>query len=120
VARPRETAPPVVETPTIQRHRERGWSRVWFWTGAATTAALATGAVITGSLALSRSNEYNDPKTSAARRQEILNSGPALAHTTDALIGLGVVAAGTTVWLYFKTDWSVTPTPYGVAVAGRF
>jgi PEGA domain len=112
------TAPIVGQTDT-ERHEE-GLSKAWFWTGVGTTVVLAGTTVALGSVALSRSNEYNDPTTTPTRKMELLSSGPGLAHATDALLAATVVSAGVTVWLYFKTDWGVTPTPNGVAVAGRF
>ena len=110
------------EPPTLERERRasEGIGRGWFYSGLTATALFATTAIITGGVALSESNEYNDPKTSPARRQVLLDRGPTLAHTTDAFLALTALAAGTTVWLYFKTDWRVTPTPSGVSVAGRF
>src|SRR5262249_49727576 len=102
------------------RSAQRGLSPKWFWTSAALTATLGAGATVVGILALSESNEFSDPKTTATRRAELASRGPDLALATDALlIGTGV-AAGVTLYLFFKTDFAVTPTPGGVAVAGRF
>jgi len=130
------TPPPVVAPPPAQtemqpnvalgpqidteRQHEGKLSKVWFWTGVGTTAVLAGTTIIVGSVALSRSNEYNDPTTPAARKAELLQSGPGMAHATDALLATTIVAAGVTTWLYFKTDWGVVPAPNGVAVAGHF
>lgn len=124
------TAPPAQESmqpnvalgPQIdtERQHEGKISKTWFWTGVGVTGALAATTIIVGSVALSRSNEYNDPTTPAARKQELLNSGPGMAHATDALLVTTIVSAGVTTWLYFKTDWGVVPSPNGVAVAGHF
>jgi hypothetical protein len=108
------------EAPAVDRGGEHGVSRVWFWSSLGVTAAAATGAILVGSLALSESSEYNAASTPPARRQELLDSGPGLAHLADALLGATVVGAGVTLWLYYKTDWHVAPTPYGIAVAGHF
>jgi hypothetical protein len=112
--------PPRAPPPTVVERPSQGLSKAWFITGVVVTGGLATATAIVGATALSNSNEYNDPKTSPARRQTLLNSGPGLAHATDGLLIGTIVAAGVTTWLFFKTDWGVTPTPGGVAVAGHF
>jgi hypothetical protein len=122
VSPPRELQPRVALVPQsdTERPHEGKLSKAWFWTGAGTTAALAATTIVVGSVALSRSNEYNDPTTAPMRKQELLDSGPGMAHAADALLFTTLAAAGVTVWLYFKTDWGVTATPNGAAVAGRF
>jgi hypothetical protein len=119
-ASPSSAATPRATDVVVEPPADRGIARGWFWAGAGTTAALATATIILGTIALSDSSEYNDPATSSARRKQLLDSGPGMAHATDALLGATAVAAVTTLWLYFKTDWGVAPTPNGLSLAGRF
>jgi hypothetical protein len=87
----------------------------------ATTGALLATATVTGVMALSKSNAYNDRSSPDYMNPTVRDSGQTLATTTDVLLILSAVSAGTTVFLYFKTDWgTVHATPSGVALAGRF
>jgi hypothetical protein len=85
-----------------------------------TTLAVATGAIVTGTLALSDSQEYEklDPRSPQAR--ELADRGSTLATVSDVLWATTAVAAGVTVIFLFKTDWGVSPTPGGLALSGRF
>jgi tetratricopeptide (TPR) repeat protein len=124
VARQTDSEVPALRAPAAHEGdhpaQHKGLSKAYFWTGVAVTGALGVSAITTGSLALSRSSEYNDPATSIARRQQLLQTGPTMAHTTDILIGLTAVGALTSTYLYFKTDWKLAAGPTNVALVHRF
>jgi len=83
-----------------------GIDPLWFWLTAGTAGALAVGGAATGGYVLSLKDEYDDPATSSARRDEIKSSGDPLRVATDALFGAaGAVALGALTLLLF-TDFS--------------
>lgn len=83
-----------------------GLDPLWFWLTAGTAGALAVGGAATGGYVLSLKDEYDDPATSPARRDEIKSTGDPLRVVTDALLGAaGAVAIGAIALAVF-TDFS--------------
>jgi len=83
-----------------------GLDPLWFWLTAGTAGALAAGGAATGGYVLSLKDEYDDPATSPARRDEIKSTGDPLRVVTDALFGAaGAVAIGAIALAVF-TDFS--------------
>jgi tetratricopeptide (TPR) repeat protein len=74
---------------------------LWVWTGIAASAALLGAGFVTGQLASSRSNEYNDPSTNIDRREELKDSGETLRTASIATLSVGgLLAIGTLVYYY--------------------
>jgi hypothetical protein len=84
---------------------------------------------ITGSVALSKDSDYNDPNTPHGELQDLKDSGEGLRTAANVTFGLGLAAAIGTAALYVFTDFeskdravSATPTADGgmVVYGGRF
>jgi hypothetical protein len=87
------------------------------WVGVGITGVLATGAVITGALALERRSAFqgmNDGSDPAAA-EDVRDQGTALNVTTDVLALGAVVAAGVTAVLFFTRP----EVERGAPLAGR-
>lgn len=100
------------------------------YVGLGVTGGLAIGATITGLLAMSKHNTFEDDGADAATRDDARESGKTLALITDAMI-IGAVAAATyTAFYYFavyrKRERSISIVPAassdaaGLAITGRF
>jgi hypothetical protein len=83
-----------------------GLDPLWFWIAAGAAGGLAIGGAATGGYVLSLKDEYDDPATDPARRDEIRDVGDPLRIVTDALFGAAAAAAVAAVTLVFFTDWS--------------
>jgi len=123
--KPEEEEQPVQET-------EESPKRVWTWVAYGIGGAATLGAIITGSIALSRradiTPECNDNVCPDTLKDDA-DTVDALAITTDVFIGFAVAgAAAGTVLYFFEPEWfgevSVTPSAgsehIGLAVGGRF
>ena len=78
-------------------------SRVWLWTGVGVTTALFATAAVTGVLARSKNNTYNDPTTSIAERRSLKDTGETLETVSWTMVGVGAAAAAGTAVLYWLT-----------------
>jgi tetratricopeptide (TPR) repeat protein len=125
------------ESPLPDRPVEaRPPSDTQLYVGLGVTGGLAIGATITGLLALSKHNTFEDDTADPATRDDAQSSGKTLALVTDAMI-IGALAAGTYTAFYYFTVYkkgksgadekasvsvipAVTPTAAGLAIGGRF
>lgn len=103
--------------------------------GLGVTGGLAVGATITGLLALSKHNTFEDDGADAAAREDARQSGKTLALITDAMI-IGAVAAATYTTFYYVAVYkkrkdssagkdvalvpAASPGGAGLAITGRF
>ena len=112
--------------------QEESPERVWTWVAYGVGGAATLGAIITGSIALSKramiTPDCND-NVCPDRLKDDADTVDALAVTTDVFISFAVVgAAAGTVLYFFEPEWfgevSVTPSAgsehIGLAVGGRF
>ena len=106
-----------------------GLSPVYFWSGVGLTGALTIATAVTGVLALSKSDSFNDPNTPPDEREDLRSSGETLSTAANVSFGLALASAAATVALYFFTDFggadvavSAGPMVGGGAVSlgGRF
>jgi tetratricopeptide (TPR) repeat protein len=128
-AQPAATSQPVAEV-SKERPTRRKLSPVWFYSTLGLAGALFVTGTVTGVAALDRSEEYQDPHTSLAKRRDLKDSGETLRNVSTATIVAGAVAAGGAAVLFFFTSWrpesesalSAAPIPGGVQVVlgGRF
>ena len=105
------------------------------YVGLGITGGLAVGATITGLLALSKHNTFEDAGADPATRDDARRSGKTLALITDAMI-IGAVAAGTYTAFYYFAVYkkrknasagegvaivpAAGPEAVGLAITGRF
>jgi hypothetical protein len=125
------TAPP--ETPT------KNSTPTVVYVGLAATGAFAIAATVTGLIANSKKNEYNDVNsggTEPDKARDLRDSFKSYALMTDIGIGAAIVSAGTTAILYFTAPSKkqetkpvarrfnfepvFTPTHTGFSVSGQF
>ncbi|MBW2731680.1 MAG: tetratricopeptide repeat protein [Deltaproteobacteria bacterium] len=88
-----------------QSKAHAGLSKMFFWSGVALSTAFVATGIVTGVMALGKSDEYNDPTTETVDLQDLRDSGEALATTSNITLAVGLVAAAGTVALFFFTDW---------------
>ncbi len=95
--------PPVEKQDQPQRYRVKGSikRKAWLWLGAGLSGALLMTGAITGTLALSKSNEYKNPLTSIERRGELRDSGELHATISTVTVVLGLASAVGTGLLYY-------------------
>ena len=121
---------PVEES--AEPEQEESPERVWTWVAYGIGGAATLGAIITGSIALSKramiTPDCND-NVCPDRLKDDADTVDALAVTTDVFISFAVVgAAAGTVLYFFEPEWfgevSITPSAgsehIGLAVGGRF
>lgn len=122
---------PIPEKPEVKPPVDR----TQLYVGLGVTGGLAIGATVTGLLALSRHDTFEDPDATPAERDDAQSSGKTLALVTDAMI-IGALAAGTYTAFYYFTVYkkrkdhpeadsisvvpTATPTTAGLAIGGRF
>ena len=107
-----------------------GRRKLLLWTGVGVSSALLVTGVVTGVLALDRSQEFKDPATPHAELRGLEDSGKALATTSVVTLALGGTAAAATVLIYLlspkqaHTEARVSAVPLdgggGIVVQGRF
>jgi tetratricopeptide (TPR) repeat protein len=95
--------------------RGRGLHPGWFWGAVGLTGALLVTGAITGTVAMSSSDEFKDPQTTVARRWELKDPGEALATTSNVTFALGAVAAVGTAVLFFFTEFGSEETHVAAA-----
>lgn len=71
------------------------------WSGVAVTGAFLLVGIVTGSIALAQQGDYEEPRTSLARRRELYDSMNSLATATDVLLDAALVLGLATAALYF-------------------
>jgi hypothetical protein len=108
------------------------------YVGLAATGVFAVGATVTGLMARSKMNAYDDANdgSNPDKAQSLKDKGETLGLVTDIGIGAAVLAAGVTAVVYFtsgssktetktpSTAWQLTPAvgthEAGLSFAGRF
>lgn len=103
---------------------QRRGSPVLLWSGVGLTVALLATATVTGVLTYDKNQEYKEPNTPVARRQELKDSGQPLAVTSVVTGALaGAVAVGTALYYWFgyrtgrpESTVSAAPLPGGGAL----
>jgi len=107
----------------------QGPRALWIWTGIAVFAGLTATGVVTGQMAHNRAEEYNDPKTSIPRREDLRDSGQRLrtgSIVSFALGGATAVATGLYYYLGYRarrrTRLMAMPTLGGgaLSIGGEF
>lgn len=115
--------------PPASGGKREGLSPLFFWASAGFTAAMLLTMTITGSLALSKSSEFNDPQTPLSDLRDLQDSGESLRTAANVTFALTLVGAAATATLFFFTDFgsretavAAMPSPQGgtFAVTGRF
>jgi hypothetical protein len=122
-------------TPVVDVEGTPATSRRIPWLGIAVTTVLASGAAVTGLLALSASNKLKDDRETLGTPRDTLDSDQSSVKrwsiTSDVLLGATAVAAAITVVVWLKTPSddatktggttvNVGVAPNGVALAGSF
>lgn len=103
---------------TMVAARGRGHG-AWFWTATAGAGVLATVAIVTGAMALSRNHDFKNPATSDSQRLSDKQSGQTLQTVANlSLVGSGLCAAGA-VLLWTLGDGRAAPAqvPFQVSTA---
>lgn len=136
--KPKAAATPATTTPSPTSPAPMGDVRearpipVSVYIGLAATGALAAGGTVTGILATSKKQDFDDANdgTNPARAKDLRDSGQTLNVVTDVLLGGAVVAAGVTAVLYFtrpiQREQAISFTPHvgsdraGFSLSGHF
>jgi hypothetical protein len=125
--------PPVPKVQVVTRNQPSLATPLIAWAG---TAAVTTGAVITGVLALGASSDLKEKLAAYPADPKAIQSGHgkalALGVTTDVLTGVALATAGVSIWLTVKHQRAVSDAaapapaarivvyPNGVGVTGSF